>query len=238
MFGANPLRKVDNTDGKSLLVHSVFATIQGEGPFYGRPAVFVRLGGCNLACTYCDTEFEGPRLSTMSIEALASSVAACAPKTNLVVLTGGEPMRQQITPFIKLMVSRGWQVQIETAGTVWPQGLSIEGVHLVCSPKTGKVHAMVEYYCRDWKYIVAEDDSDEDDGLPVNSTQVAGRRCKLYRPPGREGDQVWVQPKDSYVDPETPAVDMNIRNQAFAAALAMEHGYRLSLQTHKILGLP
>lgn len=237
MFGANPLRKVDLSDGSTLLVHSVFGTIQGEGPFAGHPAVFVRLGGCNLACLYCDTEFEGSSLETLSIETLAERVASEAPRTSLIVLTGGEPMRQQINPFVRLMVGRGWKIQIETAGTVWPRGLSMEGVHLVCSPKTGKVHTMVEYHCRDWKYIVSEDDSDPIDGLPVRSTQVAGRFVRIYRP-GREDDQVWVQPKDSYIDPDTPAVDMNIRNQAFAASLAMKYGYRLSLQTHKILGLP
>jgi len=58
MLGDNPKRPPTNGDGTSLLVKNIFKTLQGEGPHAGVPAVFIRLGGCNLACSFCDTEFE------------------------------------------------------------------------------------------------------------------------------------------------------------------------------------
>ena len=58
MFGKNKILKPENHDGSSLDVQEIFATFQGEGPFVGYPSVFVRLGGCNLACDFCDTEFD------------------------------------------------------------------------------------------------------------------------------------------------------------------------------------
>ena len=59
MFGKNPIRKPENHDGNFLKIQEIFYTIQGEGIYSGYPAVFVRLGGCNLACKFCDTDFIG-----------------------------------------------------------------------------------------------------------------------------------------------------------------------------------
>ena len=58
MFGKNPKRPSIVSDGNSIFVQEIFPTIQGEGIFSGLPAIFIRLGGCNLACSFCDTEFE------------------------------------------------------------------------------------------------------------------------------------------------------------------------------------
>ena len=58
MFGKNKILKPEIHEGKNLKVQEIFATFQGEGPFVGYPSVFVRLGGCNLACDFCDTEFD------------------------------------------------------------------------------------------------------------------------------------------------------------------------------------
>jgi len=61
MFGTNPLSKPIESDGLYLEVQDIFSTIQGEGPFAGKPAVFLRLAGCNLRCFFCDTDFESRR---------------------------------------------------------------------------------------------------------------------------------------------------------------------------------
>ena len=107
MYGRNPKRKPLGGDGSSLEVQELFPTIQGEGPLAGHPAVFIRLGGCNLACAFCDTEFESYR--------------------------PWEPLRQPISPLCDGLLAEGWRVQIETNGTLW-RALD-ERVEIVCSPK-------------------------------------------------------------------------------------------------------
>lgn len=230
MFGLNPIRKQDLANDK-LWVHSIFRTIQGEGPFAGTPAIFVRLAGCNLKCYWCDTEFEdGEWMSPSDVQARVDELCAGF-NIPLLVLTGGEPLRQNVLPLIALSVHR--RVQIETAGTLWINGLEnyVDGGRavIVCSPKTGKVHDMVNLWCRDWKYIVKEEWAGADTGLPDKSTQRQGASQGICRPPA--GARVFVQP----VDEQDAA--RNLKNGLFAAKIAMKNGYTLTLQLHKILGL-
>ncbi|WP_404603863.1 4Fe-4S cluster-binding domain-containing protein, partial [Raoultella planticola] len=86
----------------TLEVHSIFSTIQGEGPFCGRPAVFVRLAGCNLQCPGCDTEYtqNRERLNYGSIlQNIEERLMSTSSNANLIVISGGEPFRQNIAPF-------------------------------------------------------------------------------------------------------------------------------------------
>lgn len=248
MFGNNPLRKQERHSGKVLNVHSVFGTIQGEGPFSGQPAIFVRLAGCNLACHFCDTDFESNSMSLL-LEDLFETIEKERQRvtTNLIVLTGGEPLRQPITEFIRQCVLRGLHVQIETAGTVWPNELeqvmdaapeSWPVCTLVCSPKTGKVHPKVEVFCRDWKYITAVGEVSAQDGLPTMSTQRAGEELLIYR--AKHG-RIWLQPREEYLNTRGIAIPDSVgtkANMELATNIAMRYGYRLTLQIHKILGLP
>lgn len=262
MFGKNPLRKADRGDGKSLLVHSIFYTIQGEGPFSGRPAIFIRLAGCNLACTFCDTEFENDAMSLL-VEDVMETVTHKNPSggvCSLVVITGGEPLRQEIGKLCHALVFEGYDVQIETAGTLWPSSLdespvadmiAARKITFVCSPKTGVVNKNVEEHCRDWKYIIQAggcDDGPGGDGLPMFSTQKGNRPMTVFRP-SRHEDQIWLQPMDEYKHYEHPSInpgrpcmvqdeEKTASNMRYAAELAMRFGYRITLQTHKILELP
>ena len=87
---------LEQGDGTLLKVHSIFMTIQGEGPFSGHPAVFIRLAGCNLACPFCDTEYTENAV-TMTIPEIRKAVRnAHTVNKGLVVITGGEPFRQNI----------------------------------------------------------------------------------------------------------------------------------------------
>ena len=243
MFGANPLRPAVRDDGKQLAVNSVFGTIQGEGPFSGEPAIFVRLAGCNLACWFCDTEFEAGVDDRIPVIDLLNKVHAEADKVraDLIVITGGEPLRQNIVPFVEVALHAGWRVQIETAGTVVPDDFNRIGalISTVCSPKTGKVNELIERHCRDWKYIVAHDDTSVVDGLPALGTQRKGVHARLFRPdPKVRSHRIWVQPREDYLPDGRSDLVSNEKNRAIAATVAMKYGYRLSLQTHKILGLP
>lgn len=225
MFGKNPIRPpVAGDDGLTLSVVEVFPTLQGEGPYTGHPSVFVRLGGCNLACTFCDTEFE--QFEPITLKALVADIETKALEHHervrrLVVITGGEPLRQNIVPLCEQLLQRGFQVQIETNGTVWRP--LPEGVHVVCSPKVsgGEYHALrPDLLSRvdALKFIISDSRAD-------------------YRDVGEVGQHardipVYVQPMDEY------DADKNAANLARAAMLAQRDGYLLSLQTHKIMGIP
>lgn len=243
MFGNNPIRKQDLSQPESLWVQEVFPTIQGEGPFAGRPAIFVRFGGCNLKCWWCDTDFESSKWRATTDELVEAVLRADEQIiSDLVVLTGGEPLRQDITPFVAKLCDLGYRVQIETNGILWvpnmlPYLISGTGdVTFVVSPKTGKINEIfAEYPDRVfYKYIVSRDDANDIDGLPMYSTQVKDRPNLLARPPKgtNKRERVFVQPLDVH-EPEA-----NKRNEKFAAELCMKHGYRLSFQLHKHLGLP
>lgn len=219
MRGQNPKRPPETGDGSSLKLVNVFATLQGEGPFVGQPAVFVRLGGCNLACEFCDTEFES--FHDMDVKELLRDIEAKAEgKHDLVVITGGEPLRQNIAPLCEALLKAGFRVQIETNGTLWRE--LPEGVHIVCSPKVtnGGYHTLRPDLLERvdaLKFLISADDADYRDVADV------GQNGRI---------PVYVQPIDAYDERK------NAANRARAVELAQQHGYRLSLQTHKILGIP
>lgn len=237
MFGKNPTRKRSTThDGNVLAVQGApWRTIQGEGPFAGRAATFIRLWGCHLQCFFCDTDFESDERGTR-VDALVDSCIG----PDLVVLTGGEPMRQNIVPLCKALFNKGHTVQIETAGSFWWPALApfcAAGLlYVVVSPKTPTVHK--ELRASAWKYIIsATDELDDLDGLPRTNTQNREGVPKLLaRPFCVARDQVskrvvYVQPMDEQ-DP--------VKNQAnldLCVRLVQTYDYTLSLQQHKIIGV-
>lgn len=233
MFGNNPILKAEpeRADG-ALRVTEIFYTIQGEGPFSGHPAVFVRLHGCNLACHFCDTLFSDPADPLMEVADIVAAVRAASGTCKLVVLTGGEPLRQGVTPLLHELFDRGYHVQAETAGTIYSLALATlvpEGLTVVVSPKTGKLHPAIKYIASAFKYIVQAGDADPIDGLPTLSTQREGARQPVARPV--PGVPVYVSPMDEQDEAKNKA------NRDHAVKIAMEHGYRLSLQLHKIIGV-
>lgn len=213
MFGQNPIRKQNvDDDGRWLDVQSIFATVQGEGPMAGMPCVFLRLWGCNLRCYFCDTDFESNRTILSATEIIGRIEKVMPNRAKLVVITGGEPFRQNIAPLIRhLITQRGLQVQIETAGTLWCPDLERyatvpqSSLTIVCSPKTGKVHPKIAKYCHDWKYLIRVGCQGED-GLPNRSTQKEGKELDLYRP--GHNNTIWLQPCEEYVTERISPFDM------------------------------
>ncbi len=224
MFGDNPIRQPLKGDGNALEVHSIFATLQGEGPLAGTPAVFIRLGGCNLACDFCDTEFENfaaRPLTEITREADHLSRNAAGERVcGLIVITGGEPLRQPVGPLCELLLSEGFEVQIETNGTLF-RPLDAR-VKIVCSPKAanGNYHPLREDLLSRLdaiKFIIST-------RTPYHQVVELGQTA--------HGIPVYVQPMDAC------DAALNAANLALAQRLAQQHGYRLSLQLHKILGIP
>jgi len=100
-------------------VIEIFDTLEGEGLRSGMPTTFVRLYGCNLRCSYCDTEYsfdDSVEPKIMSLESIMDSLNKCYKR---VTLTGGEPLySDKVELLIKAMCDNGYQVNIETNGAV------------------------------------------------------------------------------------------------------------------------
>jgi 7-carboxy-7-deazaguanine synthase len=100
----------------ALKVNEIFYSIQGESSYAGRPCVFVRLTGCNLRCSYCDTRYAYDEGDLMEINDVLKRVASY--KCPLVEVTGGEPLIQKETPsLIHNLLEAGHEVLLETNGS-------------------------------------------------------------------------------------------------------------------------
>ncbi|OEU68107.1 MAG: 7-carboxy-7-deazaguanine synthase [Desulfobacterales bacterium S5133MH16] len=101
----------------SLLVNEIFYSIQGESIYSGRPCIFVRLTGCNLRCSYCDTRYAYEEGVNMELTEIINRIAAH--RCRLVEITGGEPLLQSQTPIlIYKLLENGYEVMLETNGSL------------------------------------------------------------------------------------------------------------------------
>jgi 7-carboxy-7-deazaguanine synthase len=117
-----------------MKVNEIFYSIQGESSFAGRPCTFIRLAGCNLRCSYCDTEYAFYEGAEMSPEEIGERIKAYP--TRLVLVTGGEPMLQQQVPeLFALLLQSGCTVLLETGGQA-----SLADVD-------ARVHKIVDFKC-------------------------------------------------------------------------------------------
>lgn len=150
MFGTNRVYgRSDYRETDSLLVTSIFLTLQGEGPFQGQPALFIRLTGCQLRCAMCDTFFdEGTWFSNHALLARAIGMIRTQYKELSkcgIVITGGEPsLQENIADFLLNCHAVGIKyTQIESNGILPIQRLPVD-TQVVISPKCNE-HAK-KYY--------------------------------------------------------------------------------------------
>ncbi len=100
-----------------IKINEIFKSIQGESTYAGLPCTFVRLAGCNLRCTYCDTNYAYYNGKEISDEEIIAKIDEYGVK--LVEFTGGEPLLQEETPkLIKTLLDKGYEVLIETNGSI------------------------------------------------------------------------------------------------------------------------
>lgn len=213
--------------GLMYLIKEIFYSIQGEGFYVGRPAVFCRFAGCNLwsgkeedregaLCKFCDTDFvgfDGPEGGKyQSARKLAKKIRQFWPQVDVksakpfVICTGGEPLLQLDAQLITALHEEGLEIAVETNGTITTPA----GIDWICvSPKAG-----------------------------VELMQLCGQELKLVFPqPGAQPQNYahldfqhfFLQPLDG------PQRDFNTR-MALEYCLAHPQ-WRISLQLHKILGV-
>jgi 7-carboxy-7-deazaguanine synthase len=211
----------------SYAVKEIFYTLQGEGAHAGRPAVFCRFSGCNLwsgresdrasaICQFCDTDFVGTDGLGGGKFASAADLAAAVDQkwpgassegTRFVVCTGGEPLLQLDGPLIEALHARGFEIAVETNGTVEARA----GIDWVCvSPKAGA--GLVQDFGDELKLVFPQAAID-----PSDFERLSFKRF-------------FLQPMDG---------PNRILNTELAVRYCLEHPqWRLSLQTHKFLGIP
>lgn len=221
-------RQEHRPDGK-LELHHVFSTIQGEGPFAGTPAIFVRLYGCNLQCPYCDTDYTSKKELVAPLK-LVELVMACQPLQKLVVISGGEPFRQNIVPAVECLLAAGFRVQVETNGTGYLQDFPFDKATVVCSPKTGRINVDLAKHAHAFKYVVQAGKVNQQDGLPI-STLGQLTQHSVARPPVGSMAEIFVQPLDEQ------DAEKNKANLDAAIQSCVRFGYRLCIQTHKLVNL-
>ena len=186
----------------------IFESLQGEGRNMGRPCVFVRFAGCNLACPWCDTDI-AKRFSS-SLDDLIAEIGQYRPKS--VVLTGGEPTLVDAMPeLVAALKRRGYWIAVETNGTRDAEWLQFTD-YIACSPKA------------EFPESIALARADE--VRVVASSEHVAQFCRWVR--GR------IAATDYYVSPCERDGEMDF---ATAKAVMSElDGWSLSVQLHKLLG--
>lgn len=229
---------------RTYRVKNIWKTLQGEGLFAGRPAVFVRLVGCNMWSGYeasrqrdaartgakcplwCDTDFTKEGSNDYTAGELAKQIKAVGGEIEFVVITGGEPLMQIDAALIKLLHAQELFVAIETNGTMslkeacWDEATNtLEAPDwIVCSPKLSQEELKLEFF-DELKLVVP-------DYLPQKFSQFVQRQRS-----NKIGDHLlpllWVQPEDGtrLNEARRLAIDLALSNPQ----------WRVSVQTHKIL---
>src|SRR5246127_603265 len=130
-----------------MQITEIYKSLQGESTHAGLPCVFVRLTGCNLRCSWCDSEYTFTGGRRMASEDIFDEVKRLNPHGGLVEITGGEPMLQEreLVPFMQRLVDAGYKVLIETSGERPLAGAPksvIKNVGLKCPPsrQAGPLH--------------------------------------------------------------------------------------------------
>jgi len=221
----------------TLLVNEVFESIQGEGAFTGMPSIFVRLQGCPVGCPWCDTKHTWQVKADMQrsqelimmqssdteeyfssdTEALFALFEQQGYQAKHIVLTGGEPAMFDLKHFTSAAIEQGYSVQIETSGTF--EILCHEKVWVTLSPK---INMKGGFAIRD----DALNRANEIKHAVAMEKHIEELDELLARPTRMSSPVVYLQP-----------ISMQARATELAVATCIARNWRLSLQTHKFIGV-
>ena len=193
-------------------VVEIFYSVQGEGYHSGVPHVFVRFGTCNLRCSWCDTDFD--TFEEMNAVDILGEILQY--NCNRVIFTGGEPMLHDLWPLHRLLKRRGFSLSVETNGTISiPEGL----IDWICVSPKDQVYP---------NSIIRQNTGNE---LKV---VYCGQDMAMYDEIKSGFDHHFMQP--CYID--TASIEENGKMFQQTEQIVKEHnGWRLSLQTHKWMGI-
>ena len=199
--------------GRRLPLVEDFYTIQGEGYHAGKPAYFIRLGGCDVGCRWCDAKYTwNPKLyPPVDIGTIVDRAAACPAQA--IVITGGEPLLYPLGRLTGALRERGLQIFLETSGS-HPFSGSFDWVCLSPKRQQGPLDEAFDR-ANELKVIVGADD---DFAWAEQNAARVGAGCRLY-----------LQPEWSVAEAVMPAI----------VAYAKAHPqWNISIQTHKYMHIP
>ena len=199
--------------GEKLPIVETFYTIQGEGFHTGKPAFFVRIGGCDIGCSWCDTKFSwNPGLHKLvDIGIILEDILVF--KSDSVVVTGGEPLSYNLDRFCEMMKSEGLTTYLETSGA-YPKSGNWDWVCL--SPKENNPPIEQNYSIADELKVIIQTVKDFS-WAEFNATKI-GEECKLF-----------LQPEWSQYDKILPILVDYVKENT---------KWSISLQAHKFMRIP
>ncbi len=215
-------------------VAEVFRSLQGEGRFTGTPSAFIRLHGCSVGCPWCDSAYtwreppepiafgdlvQAPPERPVVAEVCASALRAWVEAQGVghVVVTGGEPCEQELLPLVEALEEERF-IQVETSGTMRPSVDVLRRVHWwTVSPKIGMPGG-----CTVDPVMVHRADELK---MPVGRERDVDALLDLIAQTGTRAE-VWLQP-----------LSLSASATALCIEAAARHGWRVSLQTHKLAGM-
>jgi 7-carboxy-7-deazaguanine synthase len=222
-----------------MQITEIYKSLQGESTYAGLPCVFVRLTGCNLRCSWCDSEYTFTGGRKMTIADVAGEVRRLNPGGGLVEITGGEPMLQEreVVPLMEQLLLQGDTVLIETSGERPLERVPAAVIKIVdvkCpdsgEPGTFRVENLQTLTCRDEiKFVVGSRNDYEFARDFAAGHELASRvNAILFSPAFRKDATGTRDSSHCLLDPQLLAEWMLADNVAA----------RLSLQLHKFIWDP
>lgn len=200
-------------EGRRLPLVEDFYTIQGEGFHAGKPAYFIRLGGCDVGCRWCDAKYTwNPRIfPPTDVDVVVDRAKQCAAQA--IVITGGEPLLYPLGVLTSSLRDAGLEIFLETSGT---HPFSGEFDWVCLSPKR-QMPPLAEAYGRahELKVIIQ---SEDDFAWAEENARKVGRYCRLY-----------LQPEWSVFENIMPAIVEYAKQNP---------KWSISTQTHKFMKIP
>lgn len=199
--------------GQLLPLVENFYTIQGEGFHTGKPAYFIRLGGCDVGCSWCDAKetWDPKKFPPVPVGEIISE--AISYPAQAIVITGGEPLRYPLDILCESLKEKGLEIFLETSGSE-PFSGRFDWVCL--SPKKNKWPLKENYqFANELKVIIQN--TDDFEWAEMNRLRV-GKNCKLY-----------LQPEWSRMGTMLPSIIEYVKNNPV---------WNISLQTHKFMHIP
>jgi len=204
-------------------VNEIFQSVKGEGLYTGVPMNFIRLAGCNLRCTFCDTEW-----ATHEDIDIAEILSRLDEGISKVVLTGGEPTIHDLEPLIFTLRRAGYSIHLETNGTnPIPSGVS----WMALSPKSLDVNESAVLNADEIKFLWRDEDYSK--SFIIDFME----KYKLF---GKSAKHLYIMPLAKGIDEgaQRNASDLNMDNAQSAIDFIMTFPYfKLCTQVHKVWGI-